>query len=206
MADTKTSQLTQLAATPDVADLLMLVDVSDTAMAATGTNKRVAASYLARSDAGAGLIAGNGLTLTLWSSGTACVRGGDNQFAVAQTVNGVQVGGTVAPFVNRHAAGYNEVRSDTQSLANNGTYNLPLKPYGLVLVLDRSNGYFGLFWCLGNYNTNPTLINARSNCTATKDAASSVNFYWDAGAGAYVVQNKTGVTINVAVQVIGVLP
>ena len=73
MADSKTTQLAQLAATPAVDDQLMIVDVSDTSMAASGTNKRLAASYVARSDAGAKLITGNGRELTVPATGTAAL-------------------------------------------------------------------------------------------------------------------------------------
>jgi hypothetical protein len=44
MADTKISALTELSTQPDVADLVPVVDVSDTSMAASGTNKKVTAS------------------------------------------------------------------------------------------------------------------------------------------------------------------
>lgn len=73
MADSKITQLTQLAATPASGDQLMIVDVSDTTMAASGTNKRLAASYIARSDAGAKLITGNDRELTVPATGTAAL-------------------------------------------------------------------------------------------------------------------------------------
>jgi hypothetical protein len=47
MADSKISALTDHAANPADTDLFVIVDVSDTTMAATGTNKKLAASYLA---------------------------------------------------------------------------------------------------------------------------------------------------------------
>ena len=75
MADAKTTQLTQLAATPATNDLVMIVDVSDTTMAASGTNKRLPANYMARSNADATLIAGDGKTLTLPAMGTALLSG-----------------------------------------------------------------------------------------------------------------------------------
>ncbi len=86
MADSKTTQLAQLAATPDVADQLMIVDVSDTSMAASGTNKRLAASYFARSDAGAKLITGNGRELTVSATGTAPLLDAQNTFTQAQII------------------------------------------------------------------------------------------------------------------------
>ena len=47
MADSKISALTNHAANPADTDLFVIVDVSDTTMAASGTNKKLAASYLA---------------------------------------------------------------------------------------------------------------------------------------------------------------
>lgn len=44
MADTKTSALTALSGAPAVDDLLMIVDISDTTMAGTGTNKYIRTS------------------------------------------------------------------------------------------------------------------------------------------------------------------
>lgn len=46
MADSKITGLGELAANPDDLDQFVVVDVSDTSMAASGTNKRLAASYV----------------------------------------------------------------------------------------------------------------------------------------------------------------
>jgi hypothetical protein len=88
MADLKTSQLTDLAATPAAGDLLMLVDVSDTTYAATGTNKKLAASYVARSDGPSGnkLITGSGRELTVPGSDTAATLAQAQTFTKAQTI------------------------------------------------------------------------------------------------------------------------
>lgn len=96
MADSKTTQLAQLAATPDVADQLMIVDVSDTSMAASGTNKRLAASYIARSDAGAKLITGNGRELTVSATGTAPLLDAQNTFTQAQIIPQIRSAAAVA--------------------------------------------------------------------------------------------------------------
>lgn len=50
MSDTKTSGLSALGATPATGDMFMVVDVSDTTMAATGTNKYLVASYVVSLD------------------------------------------------------------------------------------------------------------------------------------------------------------
>ena len=46
MADSKTSGLTELTTTPVVDDLIQIVDVSDTSLSATGTNKKIQAKTL----------------------------------------------------------------------------------------------------------------------------------------------------------------
>lgn len=46
MANTKITSLTELSATPDNADYYVIVDTSDTLMAASGTNKKLAASRI----------------------------------------------------------------------------------------------------------------------------------------------------------------
>lgn len=86
MADSKTTQLTQLAGTPAANDLLMMVDVSDTTMAASGTNKKLPASYVARSGANGTLITGDGKVLTVPATGTAALLDAANAFAARQTM------------------------------------------------------------------------------------------------------------------------
>ena len=49
MADAKITSLAALAADPANNDMFVIVDVSDTSMAATGTDKKLAASYLMKS-------------------------------------------------------------------------------------------------------------------------------------------------------------
>lgn len=91
MADLKTTQLTALAATPASNDLLMIVDVSDTTMAASGTNKKIATSYFVNTDGndakvtGGGTIALAGYTLTVPVAGTAVMPNFAQTFVKAQT-------------------------------------------------------------------------------------------------------------------------
>lgn len=54
MADSKISALTELAVAPDVLDEFVVVDKSDTTMAATGTDKRIKAGTLVPVDPAAG--------------------------------------------------------------------------------------------------------------------------------------------------------
>lgn len=66
MATRKTSQLTELTTTPANNDLVMLVDVSDTTMSSSGTNKKVTVSTLATAIVAAGSVSSvNGQTGTV---------------------------------------------------------------------------------------------------------------------------------------------
>ena len=46
MADTKITDLTELATQPDITDVLPVVDISDTSMAASGTTKKITRANL----------------------------------------------------------------------------------------------------------------------------------------------------------------
>lgn len=85
MADLKVTQLTDLGATPDPADYFMIVDVSDTSMSASGTNKKCLASRMGRSD-GAIIYSQDNKALTLPASGTAALRAAANVFTAAQSI------------------------------------------------------------------------------------------------------------------------
>lgn len=66
MATRKTSQLTELTTTPANNDLVMVVDVSDTTMSSSGTNKKVTVSTLATAIVAAGSVSSvNGQTGTV---------------------------------------------------------------------------------------------------------------------------------------------
>jgi len=51
MADSKISNLNELATAPDAGDLFVIVDVSDTSMSASGTTKKIQSSNVTISDA-----------------------------------------------------------------------------------------------------------------------------------------------------------
>ena len=56
MADTKITALTELAATPASNDMFPIVDVSDTSMAATGTNKKLAGARVVFQESGTATV------------------------------------------------------------------------------------------------------------------------------------------------------
>ena len=93
MSDAKISALTALAAQPASNDLLVIVDVSDTAQAASGSTRKIAAAYFAQTQGtvatitGGGTIALGGFTLTIPATGTAALLATANTFTAQQTVS-----------------------------------------------------------------------------------------------------------------------
>lgn len=92
MTDLKVTQLSDLAQMPASDDLVMVVDISDTAMSAGGTNKKVTANYLGRSS-GAVIYAQDGKALTLSASGTAVMLDGSGTLVTARTIAPTATGG-----------------------------------------------------------------------------------------------------------------
>ena len=180
MADTKTSQLTQLAATPDVADLLMVVDVSDTTMAATGTNKRLPASYVARSDAGAKLITGNGRELTVPATGTAALADVASTFTVAPTAA--------------------QIKQASATIANNGTQQIA-GTFGLLILGNATSGGQALMWLGGAGGA--TIINqVGTNISNAQGTAAKLNVYYSGGV--FYLENKIGAPQTVYYLVISI--
>lgn len=91
MANSRITGLTQLAAQPATNDLFEIVDVSDTTMAASGTNKKLTSAYVVTTTGDAATISGGG-TITLGGNdltvGKSCAVAGEdttNGFLQAQT-------------------------------------------------------------------------------------------------------------------------
>lgn len=119
MADSKISALTELAAAPASGDLLVLVDVSDTTMAASGTDKKITYANLTSA-----LVSGattfatssaqtftNGIVGPSWKPAANSVTAMQLQNAAGSSVVNIdttntRVGfGTVAPLRRLHIAG-----------------------------------------------------------------------------------------------------
>lgn len=86
MSDLKITQLTTLAAVPDNADWLPIVDVSDTTMSASGTTKKIAASRFVNTNADKTFVTGDGTSGVLPVAGTVAVVSRANTFTQAQTI------------------------------------------------------------------------------------------------------------------------
>ena len=88
MADTKVTDLTALAEAPAVGDLLELVDVSDTTLAATGTNKKITSANLLANAYQVG-----GTDVAVADGGT-----GSSTAANARTALGLAIGSDVQAY------------------------------------------------------------------------------------------------------------
>lgn len=114
MADTKITSLTALAETPASTDVVVLVDVSDTSMAATGTTKKVTRANLVGGLAASG--ANSDITsLTALSTPLSVAQGGTG----AATLTGILKGnGTSAVTAVTAPTGDIVGHTDTQTLTN----------------------------------------------------------------------------------------
>lgn len=121
MADTKISALTELAVAPDFNDELVIVDKSDTAMAATGTDKKIQVGNLSRNliivtQTAHGFVVGNVLRF----NGTAYAK------AQADSVTNAEVVGMVASVTdaNTFVLQMNGRITGLSSLTSGGVYFL----------------------------------------------------------------------------------
>lgn len=121
MADSKISALTALATTPASGDLLVLVDISDTTMAASGTNKKITFSDLTSTflTSSTGLLA-TGATTGATSQAQTFTNGviiyNPSTIANLRMDNGVSIGG-----------GYSQLQffaNSSQSAANQKNFSV----------------------------------------------------------------------------------
>lgn len=121
---TKITDLTSLGAVPADSDVIPIVDVSDTSQAASGTAKKLTATYLVKSDGtstqvtGGGIIALGGYTLTVGATGTASLAG--HAHATTDITSGTMADARIAESnVTQHEAALTITESQISDL---GTY------------------------------------------------------------------------------------
>ncbi len=198
MADLKTTQLTALSAAPATNDLLAIVDVSDTTMAASGTNKKIVAAYFANTDGtdakitGGGTVALGGNTLTVGASGTAILNAGT----------------AIVSAIGSGATG---------SVADDNAYSFtPSNNQGMLMIWAEASG--------GVSSTRSAIINYRAAATpycailvqgGTAFEAGTVALNGTTGTDAKVtvaaandgkiyIENRSGVSLNHSYFLIGV--
>ena len=125
MADAKITSLAALAADPANNDMFVIVDVSDTSMASTGTDKKLAASYLMK--ASQGLLA---------SGASAGATAGRQSFALGASVGSSGFSGSVLNGIDSAGATFLEI-SGNAALFNSFI--------GLWSGRNNSTGYYNSF-------------------------------------------------------------
>lgn len=181
MTDTKIAALTSLAAQPASNDLLVIVDVSDTAQAASGSTRKIAAAYFAQTQGsvvtitGGGTIALGGFTLTVPATGTVALLATANTFTTQQTVSPSSTGvdGLIVN-VPSSTAGY------TQKWQYNSTVRANMLLQSTVSLLemnsyDAGNGAIAPQVRIGR-NSNASAPAAGSLAVAARDG--TVCFIW----------------------------
>ena len=184
MADAKITSLAALAADPANNDMFVIVDVSDTSMASTGTDKKLAASYLMKS---------SGASAGATSQAQAFTRG---LILGASGVSGVQLslldsaGGYYAEFRGSYADSNLAIGTSALAANTTGGANLAFGPGALYSnTVGNNNTAFGLNALL--YNTSGTgnvAVNRNalfSNTTGGDNVALGLNTLYSNLSGAY---------------------
>jgi hypothetical protein len=114
MADTKITALAAIATVDPAADVLPIVDISDTSMAASGTTKKVTTNQILGSG-GTATLASATITGALTAGGNSVIGTGSAQNAAANRGN-LTIGGTSSAILNLSING-----ADTGYVIHDGT-------------------------------------------------------------------------------------
>ena len=193
MADAKITGLAALAADPADTDMFVIVDVSDTSMAATGTNKKLAASYLMKAsrDASYPLLTGTrpftgaqtfNAGLTVGANAVSGVRiigidsGGINFFEVRGDGSLYTLG------LGRNALSSNTTGTENQAMGLNALLNNTTGSGGVAV------GVFALSAnTVGNYNVGVGLAALASNVSGDQNVGLGRNALFANTTGYYNV-------------------
>jgi hypothetical protein len=145
---------------------------------------------------GGGTIALGGATLTVPATGTAALRGANNNFTVGQTINGVDVGAVVNSGLSLLLPSTLRLRSVTAlSIASPGAQPITGFSWGLMVALINIPGTALVTALVGFDGVNATILAGGTYCTSTISTADRVNFYISGGSA--VIQNLRAVGISV---------
>jgi hypothetical protein len=164
------------------------------------TSGRINSSLTNGQFTGDGTVATGGFTLTVPATGTAALLGAANVFTAAQTLNGVQIGGASEPALYQHTGGFVRLAPTVMSFVNDDTYSILAGTEGLFIFNDITNHKTGLFVLHGGGNSVASIFTDSAWFTTTAGNAGTLNIYYSGG---YLIQNKTGGTINISIVEIG---
>ncbi len=179
-------------ATPAADDLIPIWDTSAGQMVKIRRDVLVGAAIT-----GGGTIALGGFTLTVPTTGVAALLGAVNAFTAANTYSALQTfnGQIKTARVQGSAAitlAANEARYTSDWVS--GTF-------GLLIVLDASNGYVGAFVLRGGAGAVVEALDPSGRFSHTSGTTTSINCYYNAGQ--YWLENKLAGPTQISVLFLG---
>lgn len=174
-----------------------LIGVWDVAAAQYKKAKR--SNVVGATITGGGTIALGGYTLTVPATGTAALRGADNNFSAAQTMQaGINVGVAASALI-RQTGGVVRQAIETNTIANNGALVVTTANTALVIINDATDGAVAIVSVAGGAGT--VIAGSASIFTGASGTASRLNIYYSSGIGV-VIQNLRGSTVTVSAFVV----
>lgn len=98
------------------------------------------------------------------------------------------------------------ITNDSQAVANDAAIFLGASPLGMLFIANSTDGYQAIFELQAGANATAEISDPHTIYSVTKDAAGSINVYYDAagasGAG-YYLQNKRGGSRTIRLVLLG---
>lgn len=117
---------------------------------------------------------------------------GTPTFVKAPNAPGIALSGSIAPtVVDGSIANINMGSGTKKPIANNGTFDLTIST-GSVIITDGS-GKTAMFMCSASAVTE---MADPGNVFSTSSGTAGTNVFWNAGTGAFRIENKTGGLVN----------
>jgi hypothetical protein len=140
---------------------------------------------------GGGTLALGGYTLTAPATGTAALRGANNNFSALQThAAGIGVG-VADNLLSRFNPGVVRQAVEYTALENNAIINISPIDYGVVVLFNATDATIGVFVAAGSA---VTALATNALFAMAPDTANKLNIY--TYNGRIYLQNKRGVTVS----------
>jgi len=169
MADTKITALAAIATVDPAADVLPIVDISDTSMAASGTTKKITSNQILGSG-GTATLASATITGAATVGTTLGVTGNLTVLSTGLIVNTTGVGVGVTPSNNLHVKGASGSTAIRLEAVTDGTLGFIGSASGLIsgspannIALRAENGLY----LSGNGNATQFILNSAGNVTVS---------------------------------------
>ncbi len=215
MADLKITQLAQLNAIPAANDVIPIVDVSDTSMAASGTTKKIAANRIVATDGNAAVVTGGGTVALGGNSLT--VTGGNVTLTDSGTLdlNGytATVPGTGTLALRDVMNSFGAIHTISQSISDDSVFSfVPAVGWGMLLITGAALGHNGVFafrcsagseYCGVVTQFSTSFDTATGVLTGTTGADGKITVSAAVSTGRIYIENRSGSSRSLQVLVIG---